>query len=259
MIWALCDYYAGSGDASALAQARRAAEWIVAHRSLPGGEFRHGEADASGPYLGDTLAMGEGFLALYNVTGDGRYRTAAERAALFIAAHFAPATPGTGFVTAAKAADAGYRPHSDRDENIAVVRLTSLLAVASGDNRFHATAAEAMRYVAAEAVALRPLSAGVLLANQDMTEAPLHVTVVGASSSHEAIALHTAALRALTSHELIEVRDPSDSHPLPTTVRYPRLDRAALFLCTARACSSPVFKAEEVRGKIERAELHSVP
>jgi hypothetical protein len=257
MITALCNYYAASGDASALAQAQQAARWITAHRSLPGGGFRHGDADAAGPYLGDTLAMGQGLLALYNVTGDRNDLKAAAMAARFIAAHFAPVSHGTGFVSSAKGTDAAYRPHPDRDENIGLVRFTSMLALATGDARVHATAVEAMRYIAADSVALVPMSAGVLLANQDATEAPIHVTIVGASKRPEAIALHRAALRAMASHELIEIRDPSDPSPLPTNVSYPRLDRAALFLCTARACSSPVFQSEEVRGRIQRAELQS--
>jgi hypothetical protein len=101
------------------------------------------------------------------------------------------------------------------------------------------------------------MSAGVLLANLDATEAPIHITVVGASKRPEAIALHSAALRTMAPHVLIEIRDPSDPSPLPTNVHYPRLDRAALFLCTARACSSPVFKPEEVRARIQRAELQA--
>src|SRR5580704_14446047 len=63
MIAALCKYYAASGDAAALDHARRAAGWIVVHRGLAGGGFRHDDADAAGPYLGDTLAMGQAFLA----------------------------------------------------------------------------------------------------------------------------------------------------------------------------------------------------
>jgi hypothetical protein len=118
-------------------------------------------------------------------------------------------------------------------------------------------AEEAMRYLAADAVALRPLSAGILLANQEMTEAPLHVTIVGTAASREAIALHASALGSIRSHELIEVRDPMDRHPLPTSIAYPQLDRAALFLCTARACSSPVFDSEKVRARIARAESQS--
>ena len=100
-------------------------------------------------------------------------------------------------------------------------------------------------------------SAGILLANQDATADPLHVTVLGAAGDRAAMALHAAALRSIASHELIEARDPSDRSPLPSKVTYPRLNRPALFLCTERACSYPVFQADEVRGKIQRAELQA--
>jgi hypothetical protein len=257
MIAALCDYYAASGDASALAQAQRAASWIAARRSLPGGGFRHDESDPAGPYLGDTLAMGQGFLSLYNVSGDREDLKSAASAAEYIAAHFAPNSPGAGFVTSSATDDAAFRPRADRDENIALVRFASLLAFATGDARFQSTAVEAMRYLAADSVALQPLSAGVLLANQDLNEAPIHVTVIGSRTDPVAMALHEAALRSITSHELIELRDPADPSPVATSVVYPVLDRAALFLCTASACSSPVFHAEDVFHRIQRAEVQA--
>jgi uncharacterized protein YyaL (SSP411 family) len=241
----------------ALSHARRAADWVAAHRSLPGGGFRHSDADVTGPYLGDTLAMGQAYLALYNVTGNRKDLKAAAAAARFIAAHFAPISAGSGFVTSQTPTAAAYRPHPNRDENIALVRFTSTLAVATGDAHFHAAAVEAMRYLAAEPAALAPLSAGVLLANQDVTEAPIHVAIVGAVKRPDAVALHTASLRSIASHELIEIRDPADPSPLPTSVTYPKFDRAALLLCTASACSSPVFKPEDVRGRIQRAEHQS--
>lgn len=255
MISALSVYYAATGDASALAQAQRAARAIVERRSLGAGGFRHDDADAAGPYLGDTLAMGQGLLALYNVTGRREYLQQAAAAERFIVSHFTPASPGTGFVTSRTPTDSAYAPHPDRDENIALVRFASMLAFATGDQQYRAAAAEAMHYLAAGSVALRPLSAGILLANQDFNQAPLHVTIVGAPSSAEARALHAAALRSLTSHELIEIRDPADFSPLPSRIVYPQLSRAALFLCTQTACSSPVFHPEDVRSKILRAEL----
>jgi uncharacterized protein YyaL (SSP411 family) len=258
MISALCDYYAATGDASALAEAQRAADWVVAHRGLQGGGFRHDESDAAGPYLGDTLAMGQAFLALYNVTGDRADLKAAAAAAEYIPVNFAPVSSGTGFLTSRKATDAAYPPHPDRDENIDLVRFTSMLAFAKDDSRFHETAVEAMRYLAAESIALRPMSAGILLANEDFTEAPIHVTVVGSPADPDTIALHAAALRSIASHELIEVRDPSDPAPLPTSIDYPVLNRPALFLCTARACSSPVFHGQDVRQKILRAQVQSI-
>jgi uncharacterized protein YyaL (SSP411 family) len=257
MIAALCEFYAVSGDESALNEARKAKDWIVMHRSLSGGGFRHDDADAGGPYLADTLAMGQAFLALYNVTGDRDDLKAAASAAQFISAHFAPDAAGTGFVTSQTRTNAAYNPHPDRDENVALVRFTSMLALATGDVRYHVTAAEAMRFLASPDVAVRPLSAGVLLAHEDFVEAPTHVTIVGSPSDPKAIALHTAALRTLTSHELIEWRDPADRNPLPSAVTYPVLNRAALFLCTERACSSPIFRAEDVAAKISRTQLAS--
>ncbi len=257
MIAALCDYYAATGDASALEQPKQAASYVVAHRSLPCGGFRHDESDKAGPYLGDTLAMGQAFLALYNVTGDRNDLNSSQSAARFIAANFAPASPGTGFLTSRTATDAAYHPHPDRDENIALVRFASMLAFATGDDSFHATAAKAMRYLAAGSVALRPLSAGILLANSDFTLAPILVTVVGPASNPQTNALHLAALRAITPHELIELRDPAAHAQIPTKVTYPTLSRPALFLCTATACSSPVFHDADVRARIERAELRS--
>jgi uncharacterized protein YyaL (SSP411 family) len=201
--------------------------------------------------------MGQGLLDLYIVNGDRDDLRAAIDAGRFIAAEFAPEAPGMGFVSSRTATDAAYRPHPDREENIALVRFASMLAFVTGDDRIHATAAEAMRHVASEQVALRPLSAGVLLATDAFNAAPVHVTIVGSPSDLAAIALHTAALRSIVSDELIEIRDPADPTPSPTSIEYPKLDRAALFLCTARACSAPVFKAEDVRKKIERAVLQS--
>ena len=271
MIAALCDYYAATGDTSALAQAQRAAQWIVIHRTIPGGGFRHDDADPAGPYLGDTLAMGQAFLALYNVTGDRKERQndlkAAQAAAQFIAAHFAPRSPGAGFLTTAQAS--AYPPHPDRDENIALVRFASMLAFATGDQRTHAIATEAMRYLASDSVALKPLSAGILLANEDATQAPIHVTVVGPSMSSETHALHNAALRSIVSHELIELvdptvrdpalRDPSDPAPPIGKITYPQLRRPALFLCTATACSSPVYRPDDVRIRVQRSALQAAP
>ena len=263
MISALATYYAASGDEAALARAKRAAQWVRAHRAIPaganglGGGFLHGENDPAGPYLADTLFMGQGLLDLYIVDGDREDLRGAVAAEKFIQLEFAPEGPGKGFVSSRTATDAAYRPHPDREENLALVRFASMLAFITGDEQIHATAAEAMRYVAAEQVALRPLSAGVLLANEAFNSAPIHLTIVGSPSDPAATALHDAALRSIVSDELIEVRNPADPSPSPTSIEYPKLDRAALFLCTARACSAPVYHAEDVRKKIERAVMQS--
>lgn len=254
MIAALCDLYAVSGDSSALDEAQRAAHWILIHRSLPGGGFRHDDIDPAGPYLADTLSMGRAFLVLYQVTGERQWLEAAASAAQFLQTHFAPRKPGTGYITAASAMHASFAAHPDRDENAALVRFTSLVSVATGNDRYHAMAAEGMRYLASPSIATQPLSAPTLLALEDFTRSPLHITVLGRRNDPQAKSLHTAALRSLASHELIEWRDPSDSHAPPTQINYPKLSRAGLFLCTATACSSPIYRPEDLAAKLERAQ-----
>ena len=86
-IQALCALHAYGvlDDRAALDEAVTAARWIIAHRSRPGGGFRHEEGDDT-PYLGDNLAMGEAFLALYGVSADREWLRRAADAAGFVSA-----------------------------------------------------------------------------------------------------------------------------------------------------------------------------
>ncbi|MBI1850586.1 MAG: thioredoxin domain-containing protein, partial [Planctomycetes bacterium] len=126
--WAIRAHVAlfeATADAGALDSARRAAQWIVANRSLPGGGFRHDAHDAAGPYLGDTLAMGRAFLALHEATAERDWLARAEQAADFIAAHF---QTDAGFATAAlpdAASPGSPAPKPQRDENVAVARFAN--------------------------------------------------------------------------------------------------------------------------------------
>src|SRR5438874_518122 len=81
----LAAYYNITNDAKALAIAERAAKWVRDNRALPNGGFRHGEKDRGGPYLGDTLAIGQAFLDLYAATGNRDWLTAAAKAGDFVA------------------------------------------------------------------------------------------------------------------------------------------------------------------------------
>ena len=87
-IQALATLYAVTGEPETLRDAVVAADWIIKHRSLPGGGFSHDEKDGAGPYLGDTLFMGNAFLTLYAATGDRLWLERARSAANYIDAHF---------------------------------------------------------------------------------------------------------------------------------------------------------------------------
>ena len=81
----LAAYYNISKDAKALQSAERAAKWVLANRSRPDGGFDHSQKDRGGPFIGDTLAMGQAFLDLYAATGDRDWLTSAAKAGDFVA------------------------------------------------------------------------------------------------------------------------------------------------------------------------------
>ena len=245
VITGLAAVHAASGDASSLADARRAAEWVIAHRALPGGGFRHDEKDAAGPYLADTLAMARAFLALYTVTAERAWLARAEESAAFVDSHFRSAP---GFATAVAAPGAPLSPKPQVDENIALVRFTNLLHAHTGKAAHRAMSEHAMRYLASPVVVERQGygTSGILLADREVRTEPAHVTVVGAKDDPAARALFAAALRAAPPMARIEWFD-SREGPLPRAdVEYPKLDAAAAFLCADGSCSRPISTPGEL-------------
>jgi uncharacterized protein YyaL (SSP411 family) len=140
-IEALTALYGATGDETVLTEAKRAADWIISHRALEGGDvrggFRHGETDAAGPYLGDTLAMGRAFLALYMSTADRAWLSRAEAAAGFIEKRFP--LESAGYSTAA---GTGPRPPEPQiDENVSLARFANLLHAYTGKPEYRRTSA----------------------------------------------------------------------------------------------------------------------
>jgi uncharacterized protein YyaL (SSP411 family) len=168
---ALVALYAATADPAPLSEARRAAEWILENRALPGGGFRHDARDTAGPYLGDTLAAARALIALYAATGERRWLERTEEAVVFMDGAF---RGEAGYLTARSEA---ARPQ--RDENIQLVRLANLLYHYTGRSEHRAVAERAMRYLAAPEIAQRFETGGVLLADLELRTDPLHVTVVG--------------------------------------------------------------------------------
>jgi len=168
MITALCELYKAGRDQATLAEAKRAAFWIVENRSLPHGGFRHDEHDVAGPYLGDTLAMGQGFFALYKVTHEDAYLQQAEDALGFINFYMSSDTV-PGYLTSKTPTDHSYTPHPERDENVQIVRLATAIFETSGNTADEQVAEHAMRYLAEKEIALRPMAGGVLQAQAEFS------------------------------------------------------------------------------------------
>jgi uncharacterized protein YyaL (SSP411 family) len=249
--WAIAAWaalYDATGNAQYLARARRAADWASAHRALAAGGFSHAEHGAAPAALGDTLSMGEGFLALYASTGERVWLEEARQAARFIDTHFGLRGGGYATVTASAGAHGVFKESvRDVDENIAVARFANALYRYSGAVGFRKIAQHAMRYLASPQLADgRRLRTGILLADAELGGAPTHVTIVGHKDDASAQALHRAALRYPSVYRRVDWWDKREGAMPNPDVRYPELARAAAFICTGNTCSLPVFDSSQL-------------
>ena len=252
MIAALADLYAVSGDKEDLDDAVRSAEWVVANRALTGGGFRHDESDAAGPYLGDTVAMGQAFLALYRVTADTRWLERAKATLPFIAANFSSPNKN-GYLTSKAAIDQFSHRFQERDENVAVARFSGLMFQYAGDAQAQAIADQAMRYLATPAIAVRWLSGGELLAIYENTHAPLHISIVGQKDDPDARRLFTTALQSIRGYERLEWLAEPQAASIRNDVPYPVLTKSAAFVCHDSRCGDPIFVDQTLTALIEKA------
>jgi uncharacterized protein len=232
-----------SGDPQPLEDAIRAANWIIANRGVPGGGFKHDEADKAGPYLADTLYMGRAFLTLYKVTANRDWLRHAEEAANYIDQEF---KGELGYLTSP--AIGALKPKPQIDENTDLARFANLLEKYSGMEAYATVAKHAMQLLSIPAVADERgfLVGGILLANRELTTPPLHVTVVGSKSDRVASSLFQAALKLPAFYKRVEWWD-SHEGVLPNgDVEYPVLENAAAFICGEHSCSPPVFSADKL-------------
>lgn len=235
-ISALASLYMASGQSVYLEQAQRAAEWISKNRSVAGGGFRHDNHDPAGPYLSDTLAMGRAFLALYQATADRDYLIKAEQAAQFINQHFKNTNGKPGFIT---------RVPADSDENATLARFANLLFQYTGDKTYKTMAQSAMQYLANPSIA-----------KQEITQDPLHLTIVGFKNDAQAKTLYLNALAYPATYKRIEWWDKEEGDLPNPDVQYPQLKKAAAFVCTNQRCSLPVFNPDDLTGLINRLSHH---
>jgi uncharacterized protein YyaL (SSP411 family) len=253
-IRALCKYYDVAGDKNALLKAERGAQWAIADRSLRSGAFRHNSEDRGGPFLDDALAMSEAFVALYRSTGDRGWLARAEATLGFIDRSLRD--PAAGYVAAPRSGDRGVFRETVRqpEQNAALVRVASLMRHYTGEARYQKMATHGMKYLVAFAKgAPEQLRAEILLADRELSMAPIHIAVVGHKTDPDAQDLHSAALRYPSDNLQIDWWDPDEGRLPNPEIQYPQLNRAAAFACTANACSMPVYEAAGIEPAVRSA------
>jgi len=245
--------YDVTNDPKVLAIAEKAAKWVNDNRALPDGGFRHGDKDRGGPFLGDTMAMGQASLDLYAATGNRDWLTEAAKAGDFVGSTFKDAAGG--FLTSKTSeAKAGVfaKPAKLMDDQIEVARFMNLLNRYFGSDSYRQLASHAMRYLtSASADMPRPLP-GVLLADEELAVEPTHMTIVGQKDDSRAQALHAFARAFPARYKRLEWLDLREGNLPNADVEYPDLGQPAAFACSNRICSYPSFSAEELQANVQQ-------
>jgi hypothetical protein len=254
-IRALCKYYDVTGDEAALWDAEHGARWAIEQRSLPSGGFRHDAQDRGGPFLEDSLAMAQAFLALYRSTGQREWLRRTTTTLDFITETFRH--DSVGYIAAPAPANARgvfREPTRLPEHNAAIARLANLVNRYTGNEWYRIVADHAMKYLSAYAAASpEELRAEILLADQELEGAPVHITIVGSKSDEVSQELHAAALCYPADYLQVDWWDKSEGVLPNSAIEYPRLERPAAFACTDGACSPPVFEAESVHAAVRDA------
>lgn len=247
-------YYDATGEKDALPIAVAAADWALRERSLPGGGFRHAERDAGGLYLADNVEMAAALLALHRSTGQRKWLAEAAMTGDFMARTFVD--PKTGGFIASAAPDARHlpKPIKQREDNAAATRFFNLLASYTGDTRYREIAEAGMGYLASPPVlgayAFLP---DVLLAEEELRNEPVHVTIVGPRDDARSAALYTAALRYPLAFKRAEWWDKREGLLPNHDVDYPDFPEGpAAFACTRNYCSLPVTDPAAIPAQLDR-------
>jgi hypothetical protein len=255
-IQGLLTYYDATGEKGALDLGVAAADWALRERSLPGGGFRHAEHDAGGPYLADTVEMGAALLALHRSTGERKWLAAAAATGDFMARTFID--PKTGGFLASAAPDAGHlpKPIKQREDNVATTRFFTLLAAYTGNARDREVAEAGMGYLASppvlDAYGFLP---DVLLAEEELRNEPVHVTIVGPKDDPRSTVLFAAALRYPLAYKRAEWWDKREGPLVHHDVDYPDFpDGPAAFACTRNFCSLPVTDPMAIPAQLDRLQ-----
>lgn len=236
-----------------LAAAEGAAKWVIANRSLDNGGFKHGAKDRGGPFIGDTAVMGQAFLDLYGATGDRDWLKRAANAGDFVAANFKDPVGGY-FTSKTSEGKTGVfaKPAKLMDEQIQVVRFMNLLDRYYGNDVYREAASHGMRYlVGAAAEMIRPLP-GVLIADDELSVEPTHITIVGQKDDPRAKALDATARAFPARYKRLEWLDLREGKLPNPDVEYPDMGEPAAFACSNRICSYPSFNADELKKTVEQ-------
>ena len=252
-ISALTSYYDATGVAEARDLAVAGGNWAIDNRSISGGGFRHAKEDVGGPYLADNVEMAKALIALHRSTGDRKWLTRAAAAADFIDRTFIDQRTGGFIASASPDAKQIVKPIKQREDNVTAVRMFGLLSAYTGEHRYREIAEAGMGYLTSPAIFdAYGFLPDVLLAEDELRNEPVHVTIVGAKDDPRSAALYKAALAYPLGNKRAEWWDKREGKLASSDVDYPDYPAGpAAFACTSSFCSYPVTEPQDIAAQLD--------
>lgn len=255
IIRSFVSYANSSGKQEALQQALNITRLLESRFSLGNGSFKHAENDTTGPYLSDTLAMAQSYIALYQATGNRDWLHKAVLSLKFIESTFKDKREGGYINSLVSSAAIGVfsKPIKHRDENNQLARVANLAYQYSGDKQLLSIFQHAMKYMSSDAMLeSRFFLAGLLLADEEASKAPIHITIVGNKTDELAQQLHAHARKYPVDYLRVDWWDKNEGAPLNDDIQYPQLQHSAAFACSADSCSLPIVDIEKLHSEVDR-------
>lgn len=249
MIEALINAYRMNSDEKFLRRAIKAYN-AIKKSNYRDGYYIHSSQDPQ-PYLADNLYMGRAELALYLSTAERHWLKKAIKTAAYITKNFKAKEPG--YLSLSQEAinsskvNSILKPEPILSENLKLLRFLNLLAKYSGNEHFMQEAKNIMRYTgSSDLIQNISTEPGILIADEEINEAPIHFTILGSKKDPKASSLFKHSLKYPSSYIRVEWFDPQEGRLMNHDVEYPPLKQAAAFKCENKTCSLPIYNPKEL-------------
>jgi uncharacterized protein len=208
--------------------------------------------------LDDYANVAEGFLALFQATGEPTWLVEAESALEIVLTHFSDGEGGF-YDTASDApvVTAGARPRDPGDGPTpsgwaAAAGALLTYSALTGSSRHRAASASALGVFAAIGPTQPRWAGWGLAVTEALLDGPREVAVVGASGDPKTLALHQAALRSSAPGLVVAVGDPDlTDHPAALLHHRGLVDgQPAAYVCRNFTCDRPVTSPQELTASL---------
>jgi thiol:disulfide interchange protein DsbD len=255
VIYALSMYYMVTDNVTILNKAIKAAEFMRANYSIPGGGFRHEKNDNDKILLKDTLSMGRAYLSLYVSTQNIVYLEQAVAAATFIDNYFKNPVDKYGYISLLNLTSSSVKDLAiSAQENAEIIKFTTLLYSYTGNKTVQNMQENALHYLSNTDVLNKLSPAVVLMTAYRVKNSPVHIVIATTKPDTTAKILFLAALAHAPIYSRIDLWSKNSGPLMNSDTDYQVMDKPVVYVCHGFQCSFPIYDIPDLITKLRELE-----